>query len=67
MMGTCYTDICYSPDDGGWYVNQYGSDDGGELWDRISILYPSKHDAKRALSSGTIEWETKTGNQPAAS
>jgi len=45
------TDICYSPDDGGWYATRYT--DGAVS----SSLYGAVGDCDAALRRSAVEWE----------
>jgi hypothetical protein len=42
-------DLVYSPDDGGWYFQDYPSD-------RVSIIYKNRTVAKDAYNSNNIQW-----------
>ncbi len=43
-------DLHYSPDDNGWYFQDY-------KLDRVSVLYKTKNDAVRAMKLNNIVWE----------
>lgn len=44
-------DLHYSPDDGGYYFQDYKAD-------KVSVLYASYAEAHDALKSDSITWET---------
>ncbi len=49
-------DLCYSPDDGGWYFLKYGNVDTG-VADLTSGIYASKGRAMTAFRHSCITWE----------
>ena len=44
------SELCYSPDDGGWYWLQFKPDN-------TSKVYVSKNDAIADMKSGNVQWE----------
>ena len=49
------TDLVYSPDDNGYYFHEYKPGNG--LKERVSIVYPTKHNALQAWGTDEVEWE----------
>lgn len=53
-MTNLYTDLVYSPDDGGYYFHEFHPT---EIISRVSKLYPTRAEAKKADASDMIVWE----------
>ena len=52
------TELCYSPDDGGWYLMQTKRADDGTIINRASkAIFPRKQQAKDAYLYNTVVWE----------
>jgi len=47
-------DIHFSPDDGGWYLQQYGT---GKVSDPTSQIFGTAQEAMTALEQNNINWD----------
>jgi len=51
------TDLIYSPDDGGYYIEQVYPTNSGMLAERLSIVYRDRADAVQAYQLGRLTWD----------
>lgn len=51
------TDLVYSRDDGGWYIQQEYESAGLGYCERTSIVYRDKSVAIKAYHNNSIEWD----------
>ena len=52
--GVTYTDLIFSPDDGGWYFHEASKE---QLLSRTSRrIFPSADDAKKDFNRGLVKW-----------
>lgn len=57
-------DVCFSPDEGGWYLTRWAADDDAneetdEHLDAVSQIFPTEGEARDAYAAGTVEWVTR--------
>lgn len=50
-------DLCESPDDGGWYAQQYDFTRADNATRVSAKIYPSREALVRALDRSTHEWD----------
>ena len=48
-----HTDVCFSPDDNGWYLTRW-RDDGS---DAVSQIFPTEGEARDAYEDDEVQWE----------
>lgn len=49
-------DLCYSPDDGGWYAQEYDFQRKDHATRTSAKIYSSRRSLEAALSSGKHRW-----------
>lgn len=50
-------DVCHSPDDGGWYAQEYDFSRKDNSTRTSKKIYPDLHALSKALSNGTHKWD----------
>ena len=50
-------DLCYSPDDGGWYAQQYDFTRKDNATRTSSKIYPTREALAAALDGGKHRWQ----------